>query len=620
MARKKSRVLRPPGLVVFGVLLVLMGIGWWLYADTLVERGVEATGESIVGARVELVSVDLRPTEGRVSLGGLQVANPDAPMSNLLEADEITVDLMIEPLLEKKVVVEMLVMTGVRFNTPRETSGELENPDPEAGALWRSVSAWADQVEVPSLSLDNLGGVIRTEALDADSLRTVQHGRALVARTDSLRTEWEAQIVALDPRPRLDSLEAVVVRLEGFRPTPFNALQIPGLVQDGRGALNGLTSLRQEIASLDDGVREGLTSLQTGAGMFSELRAEDLAYARGLLNIPSLEAPSISPALFGGTALVWLKPVLFWTQTAERFLPPGLDPRNRPGPKRARAEGTTVEFPGRASYPSFLIQQGEIGLQIGGSGAAAGDYSATIHNLTSAPTLLGEPMEVAVGREAGVEGPRGLSLSALIDHAGDVIRDSVAMTMSGVSLPDLSLEAFGGRIGLGEGDTEFSLSRVGDEITARMSWVSTDLSWTRTGADGTPEPAPGAAETLRPGSAEWARDLVWRAISGMERVELEMGLQGSIENPSLSVSSNLGQAVAQSLRRELGREIEAAEARVREEVDRQVQPVIQDAQGRVDAARSQVADQVSTQRQEVEDLRARLEERIGELIPGGRQR
>lgn len=617
MTREKAKVLRPPGLVVFAVLLVLVGFAWWLFADGLVQRGVEATGESIVGAKVELAAVDLRPQEGRVRLTGLQVANPDAPMTNLLEAEEILVDLMIEPLLERKVVIENLVVSGVRFNTPRETSGALENPDPEAGALWRSVNSWADQIEVPSLSLDNLGGIVSTEALDADSLRTVQHGRALVARTDSLRTGWETQLTGLDPRPRLDSLETVVVRLESFRPTPLNALQIPGLVRDGRGALDGLTSLREEISSLDDSVRAGLNSLQSGVEMFSELYGEDLDYARGLLNIPSLEAPSISPALFGGTALVWLKPVLFWAQTAERFLPPGLDPRNRPGPKRARAEGTTVEFPGRASYPSFLLQQGEVGLEIGGSGAAAGDYSATIRNLTSSPTLLAQPMEVSVGRESGAVGPRGLGLSATIDHGADVIRDSVALTLSGVSLPDLSLEAFGGRVGLGEGDTEFILSRVGDELTARLSWVSTDLSWTRTDADGAPEASPEAGETFRPGSAEWARDLVWRTISGVERVELDMGLQGSIESPSLSVSSNLGEAVAESLRRELGREIDAAEARVREELDRQIQPIAQDARGRVDEVRSQVADRISAQRQQVEDLRTRLEERIGALIPGG---
>ena len=602
----QSKVVRPPGLVVFGIFVLLTGALWWLFADSLVRKGIEATGASIVGAKVDLAFADVRPSEGSIRLGGLQVANPDAPMTNLLEADEITVDLRVEPLLRKKVVVQKLVVTGVRFNTARETSGALENPDPEAGQIWRSVNGWADQLQMPSLSLDGLGGVVSTEALNPDSLRTVQRARSLIGHADSLRRGWESQLAALDPRPRIDSLKAVVERLEGFRPSLLNAVQVPGLLRDGRGALDGLTSLQGEVASLDDAVREGLSGLQVGSAALSQLRAQDLAYARGLLNVPSLEAPSISPALFGGTALTWLKPVMFWVQTAEKFLPPGLDPRNRPGPSRARAQGTTVEFPGGAVYPAFLLEQGEVGMEVGGTGAAAGNYTARVSGLTSSPALLGRPMEILLGRTDGEEGPRGFSLSAVLDHAGEVMRDSVALSMSGVGLPELDLEAFGGRLSLGEGDVRFSLSRFADQIDARLSWVSTDLDWTRT--------APATPADAARGSPEWARELVWRALSGMERVELEMGLNGALTNPGISISSNLGEAVASSLRRELGREIEAAEARVRAEVDRQIQPLVQDARARVDAVRSQLGGQVATHRREIDDLRTRLEARLRSLI------
>lgn len=635
--KSKSKILRPPGLAVFAGFVALVAIAWWLYADTLVERGVENTGAYMTGARVDVASADVRPMDGVVSLRGLEVANPDRPMKNLFEAVEITADLMLGPLLEKKVVVRQLNILGVRFDTDRETSGALENPDPESGQLYRNVNTWADQVEIPELSLESLGGTVRTEAIDADSLATVQYARQTVSRADSMRTSWQSELQELDPRPRIDSLRTVVERLEGFRPTPLNATQIPGLIRDGRNALDNITSLEDEIRALDERVREGMSSLAVNEETIQSLRAQDMAYARSLLDIPTLDAPTISPALFGGTALGWVKPVLYWAQQAERFLPPGLDPRRRPGPSRTRAEGTTFDFRRGAEWPGFLVQEGNLSMLLEGAGPAAGSYTARIQDLTSAPALLGRPMEVALAREAAAQGPGSISLLAVLDHTGDILRDSADFSVRGFGLPQIPVEAFGGELDLGQGDATFSASRIGDQIRATLRWVTDDVSWVGADIAGAGvaddmEPEEEAAEDPRErpslegalqdirgdvGSPEWARDLVRRTLAGLDRVELEMGLAGTLESPELSVSSNLGAAVAEALRDAVGQEVEAAEARIRAEVQAQIQPRVAEARGRVDELRSGLAQRVGAQRTEVEELRQRLEERIGELAGDG---
>jgi hypothetical protein len=216
-------------------------------------------------------------------------------------------------------------------------------------------------------------------------------------------------------------------------------------------------------------------------------------------------------------------------------------------------------------------------------------------------------MEITLGRQEGAQGPLGLSLSAVFDHTSETIRDSVTAGLDGVRLPEIDLGRFGGRLDLGLGESTFALRRAGDRLDAQLHWVSTDLGWTRTTGD------PQATPEL--GTVEWARDLIWRTLTGVQRVELGMGLTGSIEDPSISITSNLGEAVAASLRRELGDQIAQAEARVRQEVESRIQPLVDDARGRVDAVRTQVADEVQARREETDTLRTRLQARIDELTP-----
>jgi len=622
---RQRRVLRPAGLAVFTGVVLLAGLVWWLFVDTLVQRGVERAGTTLVGARVELAAVDVRPTEGRVRLVGLRVTNPDRPMTNLLEAEELVGDLMLTPLLRKKVVIEQLSATGLRFNTERETSGALERPSAEDGVLWQQVNGWADQLRIPELSLENLGGAVRTASISEDSLATVRYAREVLATSDSLRSSWEAALAAVDPTPRLDSLRAVLTRMEGFRLTPLNAVQLPGLVRDGRTALEQVTRVEADVRALDGIVREGLPGLDFDQETLARLRAEDLRYARGLLAIPSLDAPTVSPALFGGTALVWLKPVLYWAQAAERFMPPGLDPRNRPGPTRVRAEGTTFDFRGGADYPGFLLQQGDLSLVLGGDGRLAGSYSARIQGLTSSPAQLGEPMRLSVQRSEGVDGPQELTLAALLDHTGDHARDSVALSLSGVGLPSVRLDRFGGTLALGEGETTVLVLREGDRMEVQMRWVSGQPRWLVEGEqDSTTRVSPtedgivgseASSADLPIGSDAWASEVMRRALTNLTSVEVDMALVGSLQNPELHVSSNLGEAVAVALRQEVGQEVRSAEARVRTEIDELVAPRVASASRGVDEAIG-LAGQISGRGSEVAELRARIEARLAELVRG----
>jgi uncharacterized protein (TIGR03545 family) len=594
----RTKLFRWRAIVPLLLAFALLALGWWLLLDRLVEQGIEETGAYLVGARVDLESADVRLGEGTVVLRGLQVANPNAPMSNLFEAEEVVADLQWTPLLQRKVAVDTLAVRGMRFGTARDQSGELENPSPQSGAVAREVSAWADAVRLPPLSLEGLGQVVDAAAVDPDSLRTLAAVRTITARADEVRAAWDSALAALDPQPRIDSAQALAQRLEDADLGGLNVIGATRLAGEVRTALSDLGTLEEDVTALGRNAQAGLTDLQTRLSGLAAARQADYAYARGLLKLPSLDAPDISPAIFGDAAIAWVQPVLYWLRLAEEHLPPGIDPRRYPGPKRPRRAGTTVEFPDSASGPRFLMEYGELGVEFAGEGMVAGEYLARVTGLTSDPTLYGKPLELSLSRSGAAVGPSNVGLRALLDHVSAPVIDSLDASLAGVQLPSLDLAALGARLVLGEGTTRLRLARSGDQLGARWSWHAPRARW----------------ERLRgTASGEWAEELLWRTVSGLRDVRIEVGLAGAVREPALSVQSNVGQAIAASLRRELGREVERVEREMRAQVDALVSDQVGRARRGVADLQRKYLDEIDGAREALDAVRRQLEREL----PGG---
>lgn len=601
------KVFRWRGIVPLLIVLALVVAAWYLFADGIVRHEVEATGAEIVGARVDLASADVRLRDGVVALRGLQVADPQRPMRNLVQADEIQVKVEIAPLLENKVVIDSVAVRGVRFGTARRTSGALAHPGPRTGEVMRRIDAWRSSIRLPSLSLAGLSQVVNVKAINADSLATLRQARSLVRLADSARTAWLDTLRALDPRPQIDSANALAQRLKGASLRTLGLAGVRNAVTSARRTITDLGRLDDRLKRLQSDVTGGVGELRTGVGRLDETRRADYAYARRLLNLPSLSAPDIGPALFGQAAMDRLAPALYWASLAQRYMPPGLQARLNPGPQRARAAGTTVTFPKTDELPTFLLRSGEASVSIAG-GAAAGDYTARVSGVTSEPTVYGRPTTFSISRTSAAAGPTLLRADGELDHVRRPTRDSLSFRAEGVALPTIRVPALDATLDLGRGTTRLELARSGDSIRARWSWRAPDVSWSRV-AGARPAGATGAVVAA-----------LWSTVTGVKDVQIEARMDGPLSAPRLSVSTNIAAAVATSLQRQLGQRAARAEAMVRARVDSLVRIPTALAQTATDSARTLAMQGIQQQRDRLDQARKQLEARVKQLtglpLPG----
>jgi uncharacterized protein (TIGR03545 family) len=567
-------------------LAIVVGIVWFIIAEPVTERTLESIGTRMIGARVEIEKVELG--FGSASLQGVTVASPFVPLENLLEAEELAAEINLIPLLKKKVVIERLAATGMRFGTSRETDGRVELEGGRRGVI--DPRGWSELFDFPALDL--VTGEVSVTDLDPNDLYTVQQAQALTGRADSTWTAWQAMATQIE-----DSVTATVEAVENMLERLQNArLTDLGLINDARNTIEQVESTVERLESIEAEVDNTLNGMEREVAGLSDATQRDYDRARDFVRLPTIDAGRIAAAIFGPVAVERFQRGVYWSELARRYMPPGLKPRARPGPKRARASGSTVNFPRQGEYPGFLLELAELSFSLADdapASAADDEYAGRLSGLTSAPAIYGRPTEAAV-RAPNVVG------GGLFDHTGEMPRDSLGATIAGLRLDTLSLGALPIRLATGALTTTFSFDLTDDQLTAGWSINADRVDWLRDSAGATNE----------------IEDLIWRAVSGIQNVQVSAQLSGTLSDPSLAVSSNLDRAIADRIRAVAGEEIAAAESRLRAEVDRLVEGPIASAGDRVVLLRGQVMPLLAAQDERLAEAQRQLEERIRELTGG----
>ena len=599
MTATKRRIFRwkavGPLLLVFVVLVVL----WMIFGDRLVQRTGSEVATDLLGTEVDLSGLRIRETDAAVDLGRIQVADPFNPARNLVETGAVTLDVEPAALLEKKLVIDRLSVRDVTFGTTRATPARTVQGGGYAPTLLRELAQWKQQFDVPVLKLTPID-TLKQLVLDPGTLGTVHAAEGLIATADSTQQTFRRQVDSLKPQPLIDSARALATRLAGASPTRLGVNGTKDAVQSIRRTLHDIDGMKQRIAAVRQSGEAGLGDLRSGVAALDVARQKDYAFARSLLQLPRFDAPNIGTALFGPVSIDQFQQAAYWAQLVQRYLPPGLRPREEPGPRRLRMAGTSVVFPRENSYPTFLLRQGDLSLSLQ-SGGARHSFDATVAGITSDPALYGRPATLAANGAVGGDHPLRLSVGAVLDHSGAEARDSLAASVVGVPIPVIRIPGLPFQVDPGAASVGLDFMRVGEEIKASWTLHSTAAAWRQDSTAAGSDPV---------------RNLVWQVVSGLHDLQVTAEISGRWTSPHLSVHSNLDEALATRLKSLLGEEVARAEARARAEVDRLVAPQVQAANARVDAFRGEIDTRVGQVQTDLDKAKSDLTARLRSLSGG----
>ncbi|HSA57519.1 MAG TPA: TIGR03545 family protein [Gemmatimonadaceae bacterium] len=563
--------------LLFFFALILI---WWLiFGERTVRNTLAEAATTSLGTQVDIGSVDIQLARGSVILNGVAVADPFDSLRNLLEADDATVELELEPLLTKRIVVRDLQVHGITFGTTRDVPARRVDTAGFAPRALREIQRFREQIDVPLLSLTPID-TIRSLVLDPSQLRSVQSATSLVARADSLRGDLVGRADALARTDVIDSAEALLGRLRGQSIRSLGVTGTLRAVRDVRRLVSAVDSLKRGVDDLRRDTRGSFDSVVAATRAVDDARRADYAFARSLLQLPTFDAPSIGPALFGEVSVTTFEKAGYWVSLAREHAPPGLLPRRRAGPKRLRRDGTDISFVTPESGPDFLLRAAEMSLTLGEqTGAVRGAYALSVRDLTTAPALLGRPATFELSRSAAESDLPEIRLSGSLDHSTPRPHDIIRLVASDVRLPDFGIPGLPLELSMGRGASELRFEMRGDSVAARLSLATNSPRWVR--------------DTSRADAPNTLENLVMRVLERIGSLQVQAELHGTLATPRLSVRSNIDRAVADAVRGVLGEEVAEAERKVRAQVDSIAEATLAPVRARVNEARAEAEAQVN---------------------------
>ncbi|MBI5595469.1 MAG: TIGR03545 family protein [Elusimicrobia bacterium] len=568
--------------------LAVVGLLWAFFAlsfDPLAERALERGASSALGARVDIGSFKTRFLPPSATLARVAAADPEEPMRNLFEFASAKFSLEGRPLLEKKLVVSAAALEGLAFGTPRKSSGAMPKlpPGPAAQAL----SRWTGEAKG---ALGDAGGAAKADLaadykVDPESLASMKLARELEGRWGGAADSWKQKADAFDAAGKTKELEALLEKAKSGGPAEriSAAAQLPKKISE----------LRVGLKELSDGFKADLDKAKGDRAAVQRAKDDDLKSVAARLKLPVFDAERVTAYLLGPRVAPWVARAARLAKGAS-----GGKEAAAPAPL---ARGAVVAFPKERSWPRLWLKSMTLSGAVDLGGAL--ELRGQAKDLATEPALVPEPARLVL---AGAHDSRSVSASLTSDHRKAAGKDLIELRVEGLPFAAQSF---------GEGPIAVAAGPGTAEVSVRMT-----LEEGRLGGEFSVRAVPSSLSARSEGAPAMAARALEEALKGLKRIELKGSLSGTAEEPRISLSSNLGTAAGDALKRVLGREAEERLKGVRAQVDKAVGEKLGPLQGKLDGQAKEALGKLGVGDDRLKSLQDRIARELkpaGLPIPGG---
>ncbi len=493
-----------------GVLLVLILLAG-LCASQMLRSMIESSAERVVGAKVEFGGFKASLWKGTVRMTDIQIADPDHPLQNLMQADRGEFELNFGELLHRRWIVDKTRLSRVQFGTPRTDAGDMSDSANKStnqhGVTVEPVpmpehlgQIWSDQIKssLPSFSQSKL-----------ESTRLAQQ----------IKQKWPARFARY--QTRLEDLTSLAVDLQTeVAKKADNPLRD---LADFQRAVDRCQAVLDQVQALRAEIQQLRSEFQSDRDSVQEAGLRDQSILQQTVRVPQVNGEQISKLLLADRHAQLTKETVGWLQWIRDALPDPEDDFDN-----STQTGFNLRF---VDQPNFLFRD----IELDGEGRIAGNWVNFVgraSNLTTTPKLIADPATFQLNSS----GHHRVSVFATIDRRGPRDVDTFRVEAPAMEFGSQELgrnDALVVNVESGTCDVKVAARLIDNQLKGLIELehhVGLSL---------------GQFDSMKDGVV--ARTALDQKLRSIDRFTLTMTLSGTLQKPKASFDSDLGDEIASAL-------------------------------------------------------------------------
>lgn len=513
--------IRWSGLIPFAAIVGSLCVLFILFIDTLIESGIEAAGSDIMGAKVELGNADFSFSPLGISLNHLQVTNPDAPMSNIVEIDNIAFAMDGSYLIRRKLLINEMNIDGLRLNTPRKYSGAIAKRKKATPATESKKTDKKSTFKLPAFETPDVDAILKKEPLKVDSA-----AKTLKADISETQQSWESLKAALPDQKRLDSHKTRFNEVRNVNYKDIKKLKV---------AIDKLKTLKSDLAKDSALIKQTHNQIKKDTGRLNnELKTlisspkEDYKHLLSKYSLSTEGATNIGVLFFGDKAKTWSDTAIYWYNKLQPFISKIELSGGEDKPEPKRSEGKNIHFTEYHPRPDFLIKKVHASVEL-----EAGKFSGEVLNITSQQPIVGKPITFSFNANK-MQRIKSLKLNGEFNRLKATPKDYVQLSIRNYDMDNLSLlkeDKLTISIADAKSDLTIKANRIANKINANVNNRIHSIKFANSST----------------GGGEITRMLV-AALDDINSFKIDGRLYGTLDNYHTRISSDLDNKLGANLK------------------------------------------------------------------------